>query len=54
LGHPYLIDFGISSFYSVDNNDQSGGSLGYMPPEIIALHNHNYTVDYFALGIIVF
>jgi serine/threonine protein kinase len=56
-----LIDFGLSSWGIVDRGlpneapvPQLVGTPDYMAPEIIARQRHTFTVDYWALGCIVY
>ena len=55
-GYVYLTDFGIArklnNNYDIDMD--SGGSPGYMAPEILFKQRYTFTVDYFALGIILY
>ena len=55
-GYVYLSDFGIAkkleNNYDIDMD--CGGSSGYMSPEILFKQRYTFTVDYFALGIILY
>lgn len=51
-GYLYLTDFGIAKIYNKDKSIiDSSGTPGYMAPEVITNKNHDFTVDYFAIGI---
>ena len=52
-GYLHITDFGIAKLYWPENYKDTSGTPGYMAPEILARKNHCYSVDYFALGIIV-
>ncbi len=53
-GYLKLTDFGIAKIYNrnIDNSKDTSGTPGYMSPEVLCGLNHNYCVDYYALGII--
>ncbi len=53
-GLPHLTDFGLASFYTQENANENGGTLPYMAPEVVMGLNHNFTIDYYAIGIIAF
>ena len=53
-GYLHLTDFGIARLYTDDNAQDTSGTPGYMAPEVICKQNHTYTVDYFAIGVLVF
>lgn len=44
----------MATYFRKENHQQSGGTPGYMAPEILFHQNHSYNVDYYALGITVF
>ena len=55
-GYLKVIDFGIATKLT-DNKDHAAtiiGSTYYMSPEVILGKNYNYSVDYWALGIILY
>jgi serine/threonine protein kinase len=54
-GHGYLCitDFGIARVWSEENSKDTSGTPGYMAPEVLCRQNHSFSVDYFALGVIV-
>ena len=53
IGYLHLTDFGISK--EVKNiKDNTSGTPGYMAPEVLLKRLHNQTVDYYALGVIVY
>jgi serine/threonine protein kinase len=49
-----ITDFGISRTWRENNSEDTSGTPGYMAPEVMNRENHNYLVDYFALGVIAF
>ena len=51
-GYLHITDFGIAKFYNKNNSSDTSGTPGYMAPEVLAGKNHNYSVDYFAVGVI--
>ena len=53
-GYLYITDFGIAKIYHENNSKETSGTPGYMAPEVICSKNHNFSVDFFALGVILF
>jgi serine/threonine protein kinase len=53
-GYVYLTDFGISRVHSLQNAKDTSGTPAYLAPEVMQKSNHSYTVDYYALGVIVY
>lgn len=53
-GYLYVTDFGIAKHFVPDNAKDTSGTPGYIAPEILAWKNHSFSVDYFALGIIIY
>ena len=54
-GYVRLTDFGIATTINNIENSYSMeycGTIGYMAPEVILKMGYNYTVDFFALGVI--
>ncbi|MCQ2816418.1 MAG: protein kinase [archaeon] len=51
-GYIRITDFGIAKVYNKENKHETSGTPGYMAPEVIRCMNHNYAVDYFAVGVI--
>jgi len=51
-GYVRLTDFGVAKINESDNSSETSGTPGYMAPEVILVHNHSYTADFFALGVI--
>lgn len=49
-----LIDFGLSKFIDSDKTRTICGSAQYMAPEIIRGEFYDYSVDYWALGVLLF
>lgn len=50
-GYLKISDFGISKFYKKNNYKETGGTPGYISPEVILGQNYSYTADYFAIGV---
>ena len=50
-GNVKLIDFGFSCYNS---GKSICGTLGYMAPEIISSQNYNKSIDYWALGVLLY
>ena len=53
-GYLHLTDFGIAMDYQKEGVVSASGTPGYMAPEAIINKPHDYCVDYFALGVIVY
>ncbi|CAK57378.1 unnamed protein product (macronuclear) [Paramecium tetraurelia] len=55
-GYPKLVDFGLSKIVEdqEDLNFSFCGSLEYMAPEMLELKGHNYSLDYYQLGILLY
>ena len=53
-GYLKITDFGIARVWRQKNATDTSGTPGYMAPEVLQRQNHNYCVDYYALGIITF
>ena len=53
-GYLHITDLGISKIYHEDNSKENSGTLGYMAPEVLFNKNHDYSVDFFALGVICY
>ena len=55
-GYIHLTDFGIAK--KIENNyikeNNSSGTPGYVAPEILCGNEYNFSVDYFALGIVTY
>ena len=55
-GYIHLTDFGIAKV--IENNyikeNNSSGTPGYVAPEILCGNEYNFSVDYFALGIVTY
>ena len=39
---------------SLANNKDTSGTPAYLAPEVMEKRNHNYGVDYYALGVIMY
>jgi len=37
-----------------ENAKETSGTPGYMAPEVMCRQNHTFSVDYYALGVIVY
>ena len=53
-GYLKLTDFGIAKFIKSPNKTDTSGTPGYMAPEVLFGKNHSRTVDYFAVGVIMY
>ncbi len=53
-GYLRITDFGVAKLYQKENSSETSGTPGYMAPEVMCAQNHNYLVDYFAIGVITF
>lgn len=53
-GYLYLTDFGVAKYWRAENSENTSGTPGYMAPEVLCHQNHSFSVDYYALGIIIF
>ena len=53
-GYLRITDLGIARKYRPDNGDETSGTPGYMAPEVLCRQNHDFQVDSFALGVIVY
>ena len=53
-GYLRITDFGIAKHYVVNNKKDTSGTIGYLAPEVLCNVNHNYSIDYYAVGIITY
>ena len=53
-GYIHITDFGISKIYHPENGKENSGTPGYMAPEVLFNKDHDYSVDYFSLGVILY
>ena len=53
-GYLYLTDFGVSKYWRPENSEDTSGTPGYMAPEVLCRRNHSYSVDYYALGVMMY
>ena len=53
-GYLRITDFGIAKKYIVNNKKDTSGTVGYLAPEVLCNQNHNFSIDYYAVGIITF
>jgi serine/threonine protein kinase len=53
-GYIYLTDFGIARVYNPENGRDSSGTPAYLAPEVMEKRNYSYTVDYYAVGVIMY
>ena len=53
-GYLRITDFGIAKHYVVNNKKDTSGTVGYLAPEVLCNVNHNYSIDYYAVGIITY
>jgi serine/threonine protein kinase len=47
-------DLGIARIWKPENSSDTSGTPGYMAPEVMCRSNHGVSVDYYAVGIIVY
>ena len=53
-GYVRITDFGVAKKNTRDNSSETSGTPGYMAPEVLCGLNHTFSVDFFALGVIIF
>ena len=53
-GYVRVTDFGVAKKNTKDNSSETSGTPGYMAPEVLCGLNHTFSVDFFALGVIIF
>ena len=53
-GYLRITDFGIAKKYTINNKKDSSGTVGYLAPEVLCCKNHNFSIDYYAVGIITY
>ena len=53
-GYVRVTDFGVAKKNAKDNSCETSGTPGYMAPEVLCGLNHSFSVDFFALGVIIF
>jgi serine/threonine protein kinase len=53
-GYIHITDFGISKVFHPDNGKENSGTPGYMAPEVLFNKDHNYSVDFFSLGVCLY
>ena len=53
-GYLHTTDFGISKILKKNNKHETSGTPGYMAPEVMNGQKHNGSVDFFAVGIILY
>ena len=53
-GYLRITDFGIAKKYTVNNKKDTSGTVGYLAPEVLCNENHNFSIDYYAVGIITY
>lgn len=54
-GYLHLTDFGIAQeYYAGDIIIDSSGTPGYISPEVMVKQPHNFAVDFYSLGVIVY
>lgn len=52
-GFIHLTDFGVAKYWRSKNSDNTSGTPGYMAPEVMAQKSHSFSVDFYALGVIM-
>ena len=53
-GYLHLTDFGIAKPWRPENHQDTSGTPSYMAPEVLCRRNHSYSVDFYALGVIMY
>jgi protein kinase A len=53
-GHLKLIDFGLSKILQEDRTYTLCGSPEYMAPEVLTKQGYSFSVDYWALGVLIY
>ena len=53
-GYVRITDFGIAKKYVINNKKDTSGTVGYLAPEVLLNENHNFSIDYYSVGIITF
>ena len=53
-GYVRVTDFGVAKKNTRDNSSETSGTPGYMAPEVLCGLNHSFSVDFFALGVIIY
>ena len=53
-GYLRITDFGIAKHYVYNNKKDTSGTIGYLAPEVLCNVNHNFSIDYYAVGIITY
>ena len=53
-GYLHITDFGIAKLISKNNSHETSGTPGYMAPEVMQGCNHNFSVDFYAIGVITY
>ena len=53
-GYLRITDFGIAKYYVINNKKDTSGTVGYLAPEVLCNVNHNFSIDYYAVGIITY
>lgn len=53
-GYLHLTDFGISRVMTPNNNKDTSGTPAYLAPEVMEKRNHGFSVDFYALGVIMY
>ena len=51
-GYIHITDLGISKIYKPANASENSGTPVYMAPEVLFNKNHDYSVDFYALGVV--
>ena len=53
-GYLHITDFGIAKFITKNNSEETSGTPGYMAPEVMQGKNHTSSVDFYAVGVIIY
>ena len=52
-GYAHITDLGVARPHRPNNSSDTSGTPGYMAPEVLCRQDHSYSVDFFAIGIIL-
>ena len=53
-GYLYITDFGLSKIHNQNFDFEYSGTPSYMAPELLMKRKYDFSVDIYALGIILF
>ena len=53
-GYLHITDFGIAKLITKNNSHETSGTPGYMAPEVMQGLSHTFSVDFYAIGVIIY